>query len=267
MTTAERRTSVAGWILGRALGMVQQPMAPFSQPAYVWDTESRRWLPFPNPLLTPPTSSEFIAEYDWLPAILESLLIAIAQSHQPPVMSSMLPYRALRRIHDDGTEDPVAGQQTLAARTNITRWLRTGDTGTGIDSAIPGTAAAGVSIDDRSRLLLGYLQERQTLAAVHYMAPGEGGGPGEPGAPGGGTFSVISLRAQASKTPIFHDVAPDIFWATKTLIGLIPDCAEDAKRPEVLNSLTPQPPSGTAPQDFRIPQLGGSFEVPQGGTF
>jgi hypothetical protein len=229
----------------------------------VWDTDTQRWLAFPNPLLTPP--GDFRADYDWLPAVLEGSLIAIAQSHQPPVMSSLHPYRALRRIYDDAPEDPVSGLHTLAAKNHMTQWLRTGNAGSGMASAIAG-ASEQIGVDDRARLMQSYLQEFHDFAGRHYMAPGEGGGPGEPGAPGQGTFSVIGIRAQASQTPIFRDLAPDVFWATRQLLNLIPECTENAKRPEEVGGATP-PPAVPSGQDFSIPQLGGAFEVPKGGNF
>lgn len=265
MTEIERRTMVAGYVLGRAVGFINLPAEPFTQPARVWDTKDQRWLPFPNPLLTPP--GNFLADYDWLPAILEGLLIAIAQSHQPPVLTSLHPYRALRRIYDDAYEDPVAGLHTLAAKTHLTRFLRNGNLGTGVPSVISGTGE-GVSVDERATRVGAYLKKFHDFAGAHYMAPGEGGGPGEPGAPGGGTFSAISIRPQASQTPIFRDVAPDVFWATRRLIELIPECAEAANQPEAGGDrFPPAPPSGPGGPTFEPPQMGTTFEVPKGGSF
>ena len=89
----ERRAMVAGWVLGQAIGFIQVPLPPFADAVHVWDTQDRRWVAFPT-LLTP--QSEFLADYDWLPAVLSRCCFAIAQSHKPPAMSSMAPYRALR---------------------------------------------------------------------------------------------------------------------------------------------------------------------------
>ena len=237
------------------IGFIQVPTEPFTHPAHVWDTEQRRWQPFPNPLLTPP--SEFLANYDWLPAILESFLLAIAQSHQPPVMSSLRPYIALRRIYDDSPADPVAGLQTLAAKTHLVDFLRSGSTNTGIASVVEGTGPE-TDIDERAQLLKNYFQEFHTFTGHHYLAPGEGGGPGVPGATGGGSFSVIAARAQASTTPIFRDIAPDVFWATQRLIGIVDDCAAAAHQPVKPSTVPPRPPTG-------VP--GNVYEVPQGGEF
>lgn len=255
MHPAERQACVAGWILGRAVGFIQVPSEPYDQPAYVWDTEERRWLPFPNPLLTPP--SEFLAPYDWLPAIMESFLLAIAQSHQPPVMSSLLPYIALRRIYDDSPEDPVSGLQTLAAKRNLTQFLRSGAVGTGVDSVVEG-ASADISVGERARLLEGYFKEFHDFAGHHYMAPGEGSAPGVAGAAGGGHFSRIGVRAQASTTPIFRDLARDVYAATQLLIDIVAECAAAAETPEVHSPGALQPPTGPGANTFEIP-TGGNF--------
>ncbi len=89
MTDAERRTMTAGWFVGQIIGRIQIPAPPYTEPVRIYDGDAGQWLHFPNPLLTPP--SEYKASYDWLPAVLESILLAIAQSHEPPLMSSLRP--------------------------------------------------------------------------------------------------------------------------------------------------------------------------------
>ncbi|PXW31295.1 UNVERIFIED_CONTAM: tubulin-like protein [Williamsia faeni] len=249
----ERRAMVAGWTLGRAIGQISVPPEPYVEAARVWDGESSSWREFPNPLLTPP--AQFTAEYDWMPAVLESILLAMAQSHEPPVMSSMLPYRALRRIYDSSPEDEVSGVHGLAARTHLTRWLRSGETGTGLASAVE-NAGLEVSIDERAENLRAYLQNSRDFAGTHYLPPGARSEPGLPPADGGGVFSVITIREQASATPIFRDLAPDVYWATTQIIDMIDGCAEQAKRPESATPGQPIAPTWSAT----------TFEVPKGGT-
>lgn len=228
MHPKERRAMVAGWILGRGLGRVQTPAAPFNQPVQVWDAEARRWLPFPHPLLTPP--SKFKADYDWLPAVMESVLLAIATSHQPPVMTSLHPYRALRRTFDTSPFDPAAGLHGFAATDNMAQWLRTGQTGTGIASAVD-DGDPGRSIDDRAAALRKYFDDYHAFVGHHFMKPGEGIDEGLPPAPGGGTFSIVSTRAVAAETPLFRDLAADIYWATAELSQLLDQAVSAAKAP------------------------------------
>jgi len=254
MHPTERRAMVAGWTLGRVIGQVSLPPEPYDEAARVWDGETSAWRSFPNPLLTPP--SQFTAEYDWMPAVLESILLAMAQSHEPPVMSSMLPYRALRRIYDSSAEDEVSGVHGLAARTHLSRWLRSGDTGTGLASAVENTGP-GVTIDERAESLRAYLQNNRDFAGTHYLPAGPRPEPGLPPAPGGGVFSTITIRDQASATPIFRDLAPDVYWATSQIIDMIDGCVDQAKRPE-----SSAPVQTIAPTSAAI-----TFEVPKGGTF
>lgn len=258
MHEAERRAMVAGWILGRAVGMLHVPDPPYDQAVRVWDTEARQWLAFPHPMLTPP--SEFKAEYDWLPAVLESVLLAIAQSHQPPVMTSMLPYRAMRRLYDAGQENSTTGhdaQNLLAARINLTNWLRDGDSGTGLASVVS-QAGTEATLDERAERLTAYLSQYRDFAATHYMKPGEAPAGGMMPARGGGTFSVISVRQQASKTPFFRDLAPDVYWATTELLSLIPIAAGAARRPP---ELQPGMTTPTASEDdWTPPTMGSGFD-------
>lgn len=225
----ERRAMVAGWILGRAIGFIRVPEPPFTQPVQVWDRDAARWLSFPQPLLTPQT--EFKAEYDWLPAIMESVLIAIAQSHQPPVMNSMLPYRAMRRIFDEGLNGMTAGldQAHQSAAVNMADWLRTGDTRTGVASVLTGTGPEA-SIEERAEALRGYLNHWVGFTGQHFMKPGDGAEDGLPPAPGGGTFATVNQRRQASATPIFRDLAPDIYWVANRLLGLLDTAVAAAHR-------------------------------------
>ena len=247
----ERRTMVAGWVLGQAIGFIQVPPPPFADAVHVWDTDSRRWLAFPNPLLTP--QSEFLADYDWLPAVLESVLLAIAQSHKPPAMSSMAPYRALRHIYDAGAENPSSGldQRQLAATVNMANWLRTGESGTGVASAIP-DSGPGMPIRDRAEKLRAYFAYQHEFVSKNYMEPGQGATPGHAGAEGTGVFARITVRQQASKTPIYRDIAPDVFWATGELLGLLEAAVVLAEQGSPAPAPAPHFQSG---ETFAVPSM------------
>ena len=263
MHEAERRAMVAGWLLGRVVGFVRTPEPPFGQPVRVWDTDTRQWLPFPHPLLTPP--SEFLADYDWLPAVLESVLLAIAQSHQPPVMTSMQPYRALRHIFDSAQENSTTGPEArtlLAGHRNLADWLRTGDSGTGLASVVKDTGE-GLGIDERAERASAYLRDYAGFVSQHFMAPGDAVVAGVPPARGGGVFSVIGVRAQAAKTPFFRDLAPDVYWAANELLALMPSAVAAAKRPPQTNGAAPLPTAQG--EDWSAPTFSSGFEGPLGG--
>ena len=256
----ERRAMVAGWLLGRAIGVIRIPEpnvnSKFTQPVQVWDFESSRWLSFPNPMLTP--QAEFIGDYDWLPAVLESILLAMAQSHQPPAMTSMHPYRALRRIFDDRDTGPTSenNQARLAATRHMADWLRTGDLRTGVSSVIP-AATVEAGLDARVDGLREYLAKYQGFVGTNFMKSGEGLEEGLPPAPGGGAYAEIAVRAQASATPIFRDLAPDVYWATHRLSGLIDQAAAAARQPRGGN------PQHTAPDV--APNTWSALETPTFG--
>ncbi|MDT5048703.1 MAG: hypothetical protein QOG75_4596, partial [Mycobacterium sp.] len=241
MGEAERRTMTAGWLLGQIIGRIQIPESPYSEPVRIFDGEAGKWLSFPNPLLTPP--SQFIAPYDWLPAVLEGILLAIAQSQEPPVMSSLRPYRVLRGLYDANSQDPASGIVPLSVVGLLREFILTGSSAPGLGSRIDRVAAAQTPAD-RAAAAEDWLSTVRDTSA-EYLAPG--------GAAGGGAFATIATRLKASKTPIFRDLAPDVFWATEALTGLIR---------EVKGTIDSQ-------TDGDATVLGAAEQVviPEGGTF
>ncbi|MFD6858141.1 tubulin-like doman-containing protein [Rhodococcus sp. NPDC060090] len=248
MHESERRAMTAGWFLGLVTGRLRLPAEPYDEPVRVWDAATSTWADFPNPLLTPP--GRFLANNDWLPAVLESVLLAMARSHESPVMSSMLPYRALRAIYDASAEKPASGILEVSAKSVLTDWLRTGDTGTGWQSQVAETGAE-IPIEMRAKNAITWLSTVRDLTGQHYLAPGQGG------APGGGVFSTITVREQASQTPVYRDIAADVFWATGELIDLIEECAVRAQQPDrhEFDKQSSSAPTPTA-QTFQIPNMG-----------
>ena len=76
-------------------------------------------------------------------------------------------------------------------------------------------------------------------------------------------FSVIGVRAQASKTPFFRDLAPDVYWAANELITLLPSAAVAAKRPVQQEGIGPVPTAQG--DDWSAPKFGSGFDGPLGG--
>lgn len=244
MTDAERRTMTAGWFLGQMLGRIQIPASPFTDPVRIYDGDDNQWLSFPNPLLTPP--SAFTASYDWLPAVLESCLLAIATSHEPPVMTSLRPYGVLRSLYDSHSQDPASGIVELSASALVREFLKTGTSGPGISSRV-GPIAAAQTPEDRQAAAETWLGNVRDVAAQYLPAD-------TPGATPDGAFTTITTRSKAAKTPIFRDLAPDVFWATETLIKLLQREAEALAQGETAGA-------GAFFDD------GGSVVIPDGGTF
>ena len=251
MGDEERRTMVAGWLLGHVVGWIRIPDAPYNKPVQVFDATRNEWVSFPHPLLTPPR--RFEAPYDWLPAVLESVLVAIARSHEAPAMTSLRPYQVLRRIYDSSSESSAGGllRHNVAGRGAVLDWLTGVRRGGGV-SAVPGLNGQS-AVEERAKGATGWLAEIRSLAGVHYMTPGEQSADPSP-APGGGAFSVVRTREQASRTPMFRDIAPDVFWATGQLMRLLEDCREEALSPR----------TGAAPPELWPPRQGEDIEIPPG---
>ena len=214
MTDAERRTLTAGWFVGQIVGRIRIPAAPYAEPVRIYDDAAARWLNFPHPLLTPP--SEFKASYDWLPAVLESMLLAIAQSHEPPVMTSLRPYHALRELFDSTAQDPASGILQLSSVQLLREFIETGVSGPGLESRVA-TIAATATPADRVAATEEWLTKIRDIAAEYL--------PAAPGASPDGSFTTITTRSKAAKTPLFWDLAPEVFWATETLIEALHQAA------------------------------------------
>ncbi|MGA5543740.1 tubulin-like doman-containing protein [Mycobacterium sp. NPDC051198] len=244
MTDAERRTMTAGWFLGQMLGRIQIPASPFTDPVRIYDGDDNQWLAFPNPLLTPP--SAFTASYDWLPAVLESSLLAIATSHEPPVMRSLRPYTVLRALYDSHSQDPASGIVELSAAALVREFLKTGTSGPGITSRV-GPIAAAQTAEERQAAAETWLGNVRDVAAQYLPAD-------TPGATPDGAFTTVATRSKAAKTPIFRDVAPDVFWATEALIKLLQREGAALAQGETAGA-------GAFFDD------GGSVVIPDGGTF
>lgn len=218
MSDAERRTMITGWYIAQITGQLRFPEPPYDAPVEIWDDESRQWLDFPYPLLTPP--SEFRGgSTDWLPAVLESHLVAIARSHDVPVMSSLRPYRRLRRMADASAKEPAQGLTGgVTGELELARWLETGRTSSGIESRIEGD-----TLEERAENARAFVGKIRAFTAENFIAPsrrGETSGP----------YGTIKDRPHASNTPIYRDLAPDIVTVTGKLADLIGTAEQRAKR-------------------------------------
>ncbi|XSS42416.1 tubulin-like doman-containing protein [Propionibacteriaceae bacterium Y1685] len=246
MGDAERKAMVAGWFLGQVLGEIRIPDSPYNRPVEIWDREVGNWAGFPYPMLTPP--SAFKATYDWLPAVLESILLAQTQIHEAPVMASLRPYILLREIYDSNPLGQSTGILDREAVKRLQDWLPEGKTASGLPSRVPKIAQAQ-TMEERVEAAKEWLKVIGDLAGTHFMTAGRDG------AKGGGSFSDIATRDQASQTPIFRDLAPDIHQMAAELIKLI-----DQAKARVEAGEQPAQELGGAPQDTTI-------AMPDGGVF
>ncbi len=222
MSDAERQAMVAGWYVGQIVGEIRIPEPPYAAPVQIFDPEQQRWIDFPHPLLTPP--DRFEALFDWLPAVLESHLLAIARVQQAPIMSSLRPYLALRELYDRGELGPASGIRTKSAIAKLAAWLGQGSV-SGSPSRIPSLAAASTPEErrDAAKDWLTGPDGPGWLAAWDYQPPHQAGGQT-------GEFGIIATRAVASRTPYFRDLAADIVEKTTELAALVDEAYAEASR-------------------------------------
>ena len=106
MSVAERQASTAGYVVGRITGRIRGSYEAKAnsrpQPIEVYSQSKAKWLPFPNPLLTPYATGKngkrlYVA--DELPALLESQLLAIAECGFKTSLEPLLPYVELRHLY------------------------------------------------------------------------------------------------------------------------------------------------------------------------
>lgn len=220
MSESERRAMVKGWYIGQISGQLRLPAPPYSDAVKIWGVEEQKWLDFPNPLLTPP--SQFIGrQIDWLPAVLESYLLAIARGLEAPVLSSLRPYRSLRQLFDAQPLGPATGLdlEHVAGKSILAAWLRDGKTVSGAPSRIDGD-----SLDARLEGTRTFLEQVLEFTRANFLAAehvGQASGP----------FGTITTRRQAAETPIFRDLAPDIVASIVELLVLLDDAAVEARTP------------------------------------
>jgi len=198
---AERRAMVAGWYIGRVTGRIRVPGKPYTAPVAIWDDELLTWLSFPDPLLTPPDRFRG-GDFDWLPAVLESQLIAIAQVNSPPMLASLAPYRRLRETYDssaDGGVSALGGALSgdLAGETVLAEWMRTGETPTGGRNVFNGQDP-----EERRDAVRNWLTQQQATMSQLFASP-------------------VTSRREAASTPLFRDISDDAVWALEEIERLL----------------------------------------------
>lgn len=215
MVDEERRALIAGWYVAQLTGRLRIPdRRNLNTPVQVFDAERGSWVAFPHPLLTPP--ERFIGStYDWLPAVLESVLVAMANSHHEPVLSALRPYQVLRSIYDSTEQGPKRGISVLSAEDNFADWLRTGE-----------TASGDLSRSHADDLEGRYANAAEFLEKVGKFAAGRVS-PSRQGGQAGQSNPVISREAGRT-TPFFNDLAEDIVTVTADLTSVLAEAKEHA---------------------------------------
>lgn len=102
---AERRALVRGWWVAQLAGGLDIPSDGNDRsPVRIWDRDAGSWVSFPAPMLTPP--SRMIVSTAWLPAVLESSLLAYVEADEKG-LNAFRPWTVLRRWADAGQLGPM----------------------------------------------------------------------------------------------------------------------------------------------------------------
>ena len=205
MGDSERRAMVIGWYIGQIVGEIEIPPEPYTTPVRIWDPSDRRWVSFPHPLLTPP--SRFRIRPDWLPAVLESSLLAIAGG--PPGADHVVPAAvpaAARAVRQRGADQP--GGLGLMALAGQRRLAELAAHGTSSDRAEPDPCHRSCRHTGRTlrrRHRVAHRCPRPRRAGRQNFLPGGRTEDGKPGA-----YVRIDTRQASDHVPLIYDLAPDV---------------------------------------------------------
>lgn len=204
----ERRAIVRGWWTATLVGGIARDpwkQTDDSHPVRVWDRKDQEWVGFPAPMLTPP--SVMIAPNAWLPAVLESSLLAYLRVRREG-LAAFRPWQVLRCWADDsanrpqtsfGTDTPV--QSVLAAL------LANGE----VDGLKPVVDLSGATTpEERRKALLAFVDAVGRDLEANYL-PGAGK-QDEPG-----HWTNYRKRELVATTPLSVDLAAEMLEELKTV--------------------------------------------------
>lgn len=249
LTQAERQAMVAGWLIGTFTGRIyiQDEGSPEAR-VHIWDDTAREWVAFPHPLLTPP--QEMRAKIDWMPAVIESVLIAYADIQERDARGqlggSLRPYRLLRELYDNHPESPTRGATDHSAAARIADFLTSGER--------PGQDPVGTGIRDRHALFQAQLDHATKNAT--YFLPGRAGLPGSRAQDE--TLSRVTSRAVASEMPLYRDLAADVDVMTRDLRDRLAAALHLAEHPvtDLFSGAHAAAPQPAAPDTPVMPDFG-----------
>lgn len=257
LTEEERRAMVGGWLIGVVTGRIHiadQGRAEAS--AHIHDDRARTWVPFPHPMLTQP--KDFRTALDWMPAVIESVLLAYAMVQTAPPGGSpgdsLRPYRLLRGLYDDGDQGPTTGAVQHPATRVLADWLAGApEPAQGGAPRVGAPGAAGIA--ERRRHLEESFTGAREKAALFLPRRGSAALPGA--AADDRPFAHVTDRRAASRMPLYRDLAADVDRVAAELLGRLDDAvamAENPAEPAAAPWTSPADDLDSAPQ---LPDFGG----------
>ncbi|MGV3113371.1 tubulin-like doman-containing protein [Corynebacterium freneyi] len=222
LTDDERRAMVAGWHIGVLTGRIYiSGLGTAAAAAHIFDDAQEEWVPFPQKLLTPPT--KFRGNEDWMPAVIESVLLAYADVQTAPpggrIGDSLRPYRLLRELYDDGAEGPTTGAVDHSVVKVLAEWLATGKD----PQSDTGTSPHGSTLAERKAKAEEVLRTARVKAANFLSATGRAALPGA--RPTDRPWSYVVDRRIAAEMPLYRDLADDVDYMAADLLKRLEEAA------------------------------------------
>lgn len=199
-TDAERRALVRGWWVAQLAGGLDIPTDGNDRtPVRIWDREAEEWVSFPAPMLTPP--SRMIVSTAWLPAVLESSLLAYIEADEKG-LAAFRPWTVLRRWADTAELAPTLSLDGGTADSKIIgTLLGTGQIAEGLTSVAP--LAGLTDPEERRAALLDYCSKVAEVLDQRFLP-----GPGKRDHPQ--VFANMKHRSQVATTPLTIDLATEM---------------------------------------------------------
>jgi hypothetical protein len=219
MNERHRRAVVAGWFVARLTGRLRLPgEVPSVQTVQVWDDADGRWLSFPHPLIVPALELTRTPN-NYLPAVLLSYSLAAAQATANEDLAPLRPYTLLRQFWDssnEGVDLTVDDNPTLLTATDRFReWFASGHVPEGAPPAYATPPSGDLEADRKG--VVSRLQMVRDTVAEDYLPPSEGV------VRSAGKFARLNRAADLWAVPLFHEVAPDVHWATTQVLRVVQD--------------------------------------------
>ena len=149
---------VRGWFVSQLLNL-RVAIADSSRgpKISIYDRDQRKNVDFPHPLLGLKSES-IVSNPDLLPAVLESLGLALAQCDQVSTLTPLEPYWAMMKLGEDFQDV-------------LENWIRRGETAVGAPTPVEGIAGSATgTFDDRKSAVLTTLKKSEEFLASICLA-------------------------------------------------------------------------------------------------
>lgn len=197
---SEYEALVRGWYVALAAGALLIPDVAEAErtPVQIWDFTAYQpgWISFPHPMLTSP--DRFFAS-EWLPAVLESMLLAYVDASRTGDDSSFHPFRVLRQYADNASKPYESALEPRHDEVVLSALVRDGK----FAGVMPPYFGAAESTPEaRQKKLASFFEWLKTEIDTTFM-PGFGKPEGR------NAWTNYSTRALVETSPLNIDIADE----------------------------------------------------------